>query len=154
MDSFKQWALCLIVGAAAGTLVIALSPRGSMDKTVRAVIGIFVVAVISAPFADMLKNSGTAEVFAAYDYSDGIENMSGFMLESFCESVKNELKKSASAIGIPLKEIYIEADIDTNNCIIIHKISVEIEPEFADKAKELSSALSEIAGAYVTVIAE
>lgn len=154
MDSLKQWALCLIVGAMAGTLVVALSPRGSMDKTVRAVIGIFVVAIISAPFAHMLKSSSTADVFAVYDYIGADVNMSDFMLESFYKTVENELKKTSSAIGIPLKEIYIEADVDAENCIIIQKISVEIEPEFLDKSAELSSVLSENTGAYVAVIAE
>lgn len=154
MDSLKQWALCLIIGAAAGTLVMVLSPRGSMDKTVRAVVGIFIVAVISVPFADMLKSDYAAEAMAVYDYADDGEDMRKYMLDSFCESVKKELEKTASDIGVPLGEIYIEAEIDADNCIIIHKISVETDPGFSGKATELSAALSEKTGVHVTVIAE
>jgi len=154
MDSLKQWALCLIIGATAGTLVMALSPRGSTDKTVRAVVGIFIVAVIGAPFVNILKNSYTAEVFAAYDYADNGDDMSKFMLDSFCVTVKTEIENTASYIGIPLEKVQIEADIDAENCIIIHSISVEIKPHFLNKAAELSDILSKKTGAYVTVNAE
>lgn len=154
MDSFKQWALCLVIGAAAGTLVMALSPRGSTDKTVRAVVGIFIVAVIGTPFADMFRSSYAAEVFAEYDYADSGGDMREFMLDSFCDSVKKELKKTSVELGIPFDEILTEADIDENNCIIIHKITVKIGSEFSDKSAELSAALSENTGVDVTVIAE
>lgn len=154
MNSFKQWAICLVIGAVAGTLVMVMSPRGSMDKTVRAIIGIFIVAVIGMPFADMLKSGYTAESFAVYDYNDVREDMRDFMLDSFCESVKKELETVSSGFGVPLDKIFIEADIDANNCINIHKITAEICSGFSDKAVELSKILSEYAGVNVTVIAE
>lgn len=154
MDSLKQWALCLIVGALAGTVVTALSPRGATSKTVRAVAGIFIVAVIGVPFTDMLEGSYSAEAFAAYDYDYGDADMSDFLLESFCESVKKELETAALQAEIPFEEIFIEADIDTENCIIIHNITVRVGSDFSDKSAELSDILSKSAGVYVTVIAE
>lgn len=154
MDSLKQWALCLVIGAAAGTLVMVISPRGATNKTVRAVVGIFIVAVIGVPFADMIKSGCATEVFAAYDYSDGDADMSEFMLESFCESVKKEIQNSARNIGVPLCEVVVEADTDADSCIIIHKITVKIDSEFSDKVSELSDILSKTTGVFVTVIAE
>ena len=43
LEVLRQWALSLIIASAAGTFAMVLSPRGSMDKTVRVVVGIFVV---------------------------------------------------------------------------------------------------------------
>ena len=154
MDLLKQWAICLIAAAMAATLVMTLTPRGSTNKTVRAVVGIFIVAVIGTPFVDMLNSGYVSDAFAVSDYSVGGDDMRDFLLESFCESVKTELENTASQLGISLDEINIEAELDAENCIIIHKISVETDSEYSEKSSEISDILSEKTGVNVTVNAE
>ena len=53
MDAVRQWAICLIAAAAAGTFAAAVIPGGSMEKTVKAVAGIFVVVAVCSPLAEL-----------------------------------------------------------------------------------------------------
>ena len=155
MDALRQWALCLIIGATAGTFVMAISPRGSMDKTVRAVVGIFVVAAICSPLAELLKTDFTADAFADYDYAlQSEEDMYGYMLEAYRREVENRILSAADEQGTEISEIFISADIDADNCIIIQDITVTLTPEYLAQTADFSAYLSQLLGMGVTVNAE
>ena len=64
-DAFKQWAVSLIICALGGALISLLSPRGSMEKTLRAVIGIFVVSAICTPLLKLKKSDVFLPAFVA-----------------------------------------------------------------------------------------
>lgn len=151
MDALKQWALCLIIGAAAGTFVMAVSPRGSMDKTVRAVVGIFVVAAICSPLANLLKDDLSTEAFADYETDIQSEDMNDYVLEAFCNEVQKRVLSEADEWGIGIKEIFTDAEIDADNCIIIHKITVTAEEKNGQEIRNFSACLSEELGVAVAV---
>lgn len=151
MDFFRQWAVSLIVSAAAVTVVIILTPRGSTDKTVKAVASIFVISVIFTPFTQMKIDFPTLE--AAADYNDEIYcDLNDSMLEACRNAVENALTEKAEEMNVTLEEICINADVNTDGCIIIHKISVTASNADGCDLKELSGALSEAAGVPVTVL--
>lgn len=156
MDALRQWALCLIIAAAAGTFVMSVSPRGSMDKTVRAVVGIFVVAAICSPLAELIKSDLTVEAMADYEYEadGGAEDLQEYMLDVCREAAENQIVSAAEESGISVEEIFINADIDADNCIIIHGITVAVSAETADKSSDFSAVLEEALGVPVTVITE
>lgn len=156
MDALRQWALCLIIGAAAGTFVMAISPRGSMDKTVRAVVGIFVVAAICSPLAGLADADFTLDAMADYEYEgqDSGEELQEYMLSVCRDAAEEQILSAAEDSGIRVDEIFINADIDANNCIIIHDITVTIGAEHSGKSAEFSKTLGENLGVTVTVNAE
>lgn len=156
MDALRQWALCLIIAAAAGTFVISVSPRGSMDKTVRAVVGIFVVAAICSPLADLIKSDFTVEAMADYEYEadDGAEDLQEYMLSVCREAAEEKIISAAEESGVSVEEIFINADIDADNCIIIHGITVTVSAETSDKSAGFSAILEETLGVPVTVTTE
>lgn len=155
MDALRQWALCLIIGAAAGTFVMAVSPRGAMDKTVRAVVGIFVVAAICSPLAGLLKTDFTADAFAEYEYAlQNEEDMYDYMLEAYRTEVEKRILSAADEMGTEIREIFISADIDANNCIIIQEITVTLASDYSDRTADFSRFLSEKTGVNVSVNAE
>ena len=158
MDLLKNLALCLIAAAAAGTLATVIVPRGSTDKTVRAVVGIFVVAVICSPFSELDKSDLVAEVFGNYEdvISDNsyTREMQEHMVELMKETVNSEITEAAKEIGAEIKSVHADISADDENCINIHKIDIIINKTDFDDKEELSKKISEKLGVPVNVTAE
>lgn len=158
MDILKDWAMCLIAAAAAGTLATVVVPRGSMDKTVRAVVGIFVVAVICSPLAELDGQNLFTDAFGEYDDVFSADSytreMQDYMIDLMKETVDSEIKKTADELGAKIKSVVSDISVDGENCINIHKIDVVInKTDFLDK-EELSDKISERLGVPVSVTAE
>ena len=150
MDFLRQWAVSLIISAAAVTAVIVLAPRGATDKTVKAVASIFVISVIFTPFARMKIEFPSLEVAA--DYGGEINcDLNEAVLDVCRNAVENALTRRAAELNAALDEICINADINTDGCIIIQSISVTVNGVGCD-LQMLSEELSEAAGAQVTVL--
>lgn len=158
MEFVKNWALCLIAAAAAGTLATVIVPRGSMDKTVRAVVGIFVVAVICAPFAEIRESDLSVEAFAdSYetDFSNSYtEEMQERITDIFKETVDAQIKETASELNTDVISVNADISVDKDLCINIHKIDVVVNKnQFSDTAY-LSEKISERLGVPTDVTAE
>ena len=157
MNELRQWVLCLIIAAVAGTFVMVISPRGSMDKTVRAVVGIFVVAAICAPVAQLKDKQISVEALADFEFSQAPaadKELKDYMLSSLKNAVDSQVRKASEEIGITTEKIFAEMKYNAENCIIIHSITVEIPEKFAKKSSELSEILEERLGVPVAVNAE
>lgn len=150
MDGLKQWALCLIISAAAVTLVTVISPSGSSDKTVRAVAGIFVVSAIFTPIADMSLDFSTVSAAAEY-YGEADTQLSEALLEMYCAEVENAILSVAEKQGITVKEICIDADVNADGCIIIHSITVRVSLDDGAAVHGLSAAFADAVGVSVEV---
>lgn len=157
MNELKQWVLCLIVAAVAGSFVMVISPRGSMDKTVRAVVGIFVVAVICAPLTE-LKDAeislGAMKNFGYETASDSDERLHESVISSLKSAVNEQVKTVADELGITAEEICADLDLNSENCIIIHSLTVKISESSSDKTSYFSDILQERFGVPITVNAE
>ena len=128
-----------------------------MDKTIRAVIGIFVVAAIFSPLTE-LKNDGKIffekEAFAFEEEKEADENLNEYLLSACKNAVNIEIKKAADELSIPSCQSEIEAYVDDESCIIIQSITIQIPAEYIGKEKKLSENAAERIGAPVTVNAE
>ena len=158
MDFLKNTALGLIAAAAAGTLATVIVPRGSMDKTLRAVVGIFVVAVICSPFAQI---SETELIDGAFVNSDVIlsddsytAEMQEKMIGIFNSEINSNVKEIASELNINVVSVNSEITVDENCCINIHKIVVNISDCETSAKESLSVKISENLGVPAEVIAE
>ncbi len=158
MDILKNWALCLIAAAAAGTLATVIVPRGSMDKTVRAVVGIFVVAVICSPLAEIKDSDFSVEAFANFGeteyenpYADDVRES---MLSSFRKTVETRIKEIASELDVDVVSVMADVALDESGCINIHKIAVAIGRNELTGIEYLSEIISEKLGAPVEIIEE
>ncbi len=158
MDFLKNTALGLIAAAAAGTLATVIVPRGSMDKTLRAVVGIFVVAVICSPFAQI---SETELIDGAFVKSDEIlsddsytAEMQEKMIGFFNSEIDSNVKEIASELNINVVSVNSEITVDENHCINIHKIVVNISDCETSAKESLSVKISENLGVPAEVIAE
>ncbi len=156
MDALRQWSLSLIVAAAAGTFVMVISPRGSMDKTVRAVVGIFVVAAICSPLAGFADSDFSFKAMSGFDFDehDSAESLQEYAVSACRDAAEIQILATADNLGIKVNEICIDADINTDGCIIIHSIAVTIEAEYYEKQSDFSALIEDELGVPVTVYAE
>lgn len=158
MDFLKSSALCLIAVAAAGTLAGVIVPRGSVSKTMRAVTGIFVVAVICSPIAEILNSDIIQEAFA-YDSEISsdmsyTEDMREKMLEVFKSTVNSSVKEIASEIKAEVVSVNAELFFDDDNCINMQKIVVTVRNCQRYETEYLSGKISENLGVPAEIIAE
>lgn len=154
MDLLRQWALFLVIGSLAATFAIVLSPGGATDKAMRAVAGIFVVALVCTP----LKNLGNAESFLQTfksfdDFDDETQSneLNEYLISVCRNAVEKEVSETAKELGIKAVCAEIEMETDDESCIIIHNITVEIESAHHDDKNRFSDSLSEKLGVPVTV---
>ncbi len=152
MDGLRQWALCLVISAAAVALVTIITPRGSTDKTVRAVAGIFMVSAIFTPVADITFDFALSDSQAYAQV--GADALADSMVESCRSAAENAILSCAGEHGITVNEICIDADIDANGCIIIHGIAVEIGRDGACSTAELEKIFGNATGVPVEVKTE
>ncbi len=155
MNELKQWALCLIVGAVSGTFAMAISPRGTMNKAVRAVTGIFIVTSMCAPLMNLLESDAAVNVFADSAYSDeSADELDEYIIETFKSKIEKHILSVAETYNAEVKEIYMNLDINSDGCIIIHEISVTVVSVSQEDILIFSKKLSEEIGVNVAVNAE
>lgn len=152
MDALRQWTLCVIFAAAAGTFVCALSPRGSTDKTVRAVVGIFVVCAVCAPLSELDIEEITLPAFADShnSESEGVD-MDEYILSACKAAVESEIMRSAAECSIAVESILVDAEIDRDKCIIIHNIQIKIPDDTAKCLTDFSESVEKKLGVPVTL---
>ncbi len=151
MDVFKEWALCLITAAAAGSVVCAISPRGSTDKTVRIVVGIFIVVTVCAPLTKLSETDSEYAFAASYDGADSGEALNELMLVNCQKAVEDELKIIAKKYGITIVAAEMNAYIDEYNCINIQSIQLEIAGENTGEISSFQSEAENISGVPVKI---
>ncbi len=155
MDALRQWAMCLITAGIAGAFVMAISPRGSMDKTVRAVVGVFTVAVICMPLTELELSDLSVESFAAFDDCEvNTDELNAQLIASCRKSVELQIKSAATELGADVESVEAELSVDSNGCIIIHKISIKIANAYFPDSADLSDNLEKKLGVAVTVNTE
>lgn len=130
MSEFRQWALCLIITAAAGTFVCAVSPRGTTEKAVRTVAGIFVVVTVCTPLSQLNKTELVKNVFSySYVVSDSSDALKVQMLEQCKNSVEEQLATIARKYSVTVCQVTMDAYFDEYGSIIIQSIHLDIISE-------------------------
>lgn len=151
MDELRQWSISLIIAAVAGTVITVISPRGSADKIMRTVTGIFVVASVAVPLMQVDISDVSAQSFFEYSDSDvGYSYELEQQLVDACKTaLENQIIMAASQVGADVKSVESELSVDENGCIIIHKIVIKIANTTAKD--ELENLLEQETGIRVTV---
>lgn len=155
-DTLKQWAVSLIICAIGGTVISLLSPRGSMEKTLRAVIGIFVVSAICTPLLKFGKTELRLPAFAADAAEICVE--ADNLLEQTEKACKETVGRVVSDVMASAKidgyEVETNVDIDENYCIIIQSIYVTLDSENSGSAAGIKAELQKRLGVPVEIICE
>ncbi len=151
-EAFRQWCLCVVAASAAATFVTVIMPKGSMEKTVRAVIGIFVVSVICSPLAKFDKSDFLVEAFADCDYEHAnMQELRECMVSSCKTAIDSDIREAAEAFDVYPESVQIQISVDDENCIIIHKIAIKILDLSPKNKEDLSEKLEKKLGVPVEI---
>ena len=123
MEGLKQWLISLIFSAAAGALITVISPKGSNDKTLKTVVGIFIISSIFLPLTKMnLSDFSLPALANELKIEQGEEG--DFVIEMLEEELYKTVSETAEEFNCEINGVEIDAGYDENNCIIIQKIAV------------------------------
>lgn len=136
MEIIKDWTAVLVLTSVIGTIVLILSPSGSIEKQVKTAVAIVMLAVIVSPFLSGLKSENKLEI-KYEDYDEETLNYEDQFVLSFEKTLSNEILTLLNTNGIQVKDIRIEANSDNGN-VSIEKVVVCIdENNEYDKSKIL-----------------
>ena len=89
MEFLKQWTVCVCITLVISTLLLVLSPKGSMKRFYRLVISMFIVISFVYPFTSLGKGVGIDfDKYGTSSYSIGQENENGVYEEMINKQVK------------------------------------------------------------------
>lgn len=115
MDTVKQWVLTVVIAAAAGAIVLMLSPEGEVNKSVKTAVSLFLMAAMIMPFAKGVElNLG--DIFAESEAEQPD------LTDSVCEQMKAALTVKIQDIleenGIKYENINIDMNIEDNEITV------------------------------------
>lgn len=154
MDVLRQWALCVMIAAAAGTLVCLISPRGATDKAVRTVVGIFVVSTICMPLTELDIKEITLPAFAeSYENRESFHDSDELIIFAFRSETEKAIKSVASQCGVEISSVSVDVSMG-DSCIIIHDMQVCIQNADASDLSYFLESAEEKLGVPVTITQE
>lgn len=151
MDMLRQWLISLVFAALAGTLISVISPKGSTEKTLKTVVGIFIIAAICSPLSELESADFSLPVFAQNNSVQIEEDMSDYFAQALEKEVGGRLSECAESLNIEIDDVVIKAETDENSCIIIHEVLIIIQNYEYESAQKAAEALSEELGMPVTL---
>ncbi len=136
MENLYSWALCVTICAVIACLTEMLTSDSKLEKTVRMVLGGFMLCAVIVPLIDAVNTVKEIELEAVPDYSSE-ENMNNAEIDMLKKELMILLNTTLQKKGIePLSaEISLETD-DSGN---IEKISADIVLSSADAEKKLTA---------------
>lgn len=136
-------------------MISLLSPRGSMEKTLRAVIGIFVVSAICTPLLKLKNTQAVLPAFVAEAVSDADTKSLESQIENACKNtigkVIDDVMKSAE---IENYEVETDVNMDENYCVIIQDVRIKIHSMSNSHVAEIEAIMQERLGVPVKIICE
>ena len=126
MEYIKQWALGLVLTSVIGTVVLVLSPSGSMGKQVRLAVSLVLLIMLVRPLTGLLdikdtsfKNNGILNENASYASDD-------YFVVAFKNELNNKLVELIENEGINVIETKIEVSVNDEKEVAVESVAVFI----------------------------
>jgi len=120
METVKQWAMTVAISSVAGAIVLMLAPDGTVKKSVRTAVSLFLIVVMISPFVKGIELSDfDIEFDTQYEQPD--------MSDTVAQQMKAALTKKVDEIltecGIKSAQINIDVSVDGEN-MTVDKIEI------------------------------
>lgn len=156
MDNISQWATVICIAAVVCVLFELLSPKGSMEKMLRFVLGLFMLCAIILPITQ-----GAFTFHFDFSPQESFEQKSDFeqqteeqIKELGKESVSTLTQQCMNKMNVEAKKIEISMDTKQDNSISIVMVTVTIDPKDKDQKIKIRDTLKKELGLEVQVITE
>lgn len=146
MDTVRQWALTVCVCAVVGAIVCMLSPKGTMGKSVKVSVSLFMLIALLSPFTKGI------------DFSDFVveplpENNSSDISETITEEMTIALETKITEIlaryGIKAESIDIDISIDSENNMTVERLKIFVSDTDSEALENARRAVKDEIGADV-----
>ncbi len=153
METLRSWATCVALSALAGGILWLLSPKGSVQKALQAVVAVFLLCAFLSP---LFHREGAVLEWFAPEIEEIPDNpqLAQTLLEQQRRAVEEALKKQCGDIlvarGIEGAEISVQTDILDDGSIEIVSVQVKL-PGGVANIDALRTALREVTGLAVEI---
>ena len=132
METVNQWALTVAVAAVVGAIINMLSPKGSLGKSVRTAVSLFMLIAMLSPFVSEIDFSDFLS-FSAAQYNGN--DISETVKDEMKASVETEIRRILSDCGINSADVSIDITVDKGTVTV-----GEIEIEAVGSAESMKAA--------------
>ncbi|MDR1464775.1 MAG: hypothetical protein LBJ11_05685 [Oscillospiraceae bacterium] len=152
MDTIRSWATCVALSALAGGLVWLMAPKGSVQKAVRTVVAVFLLAAFLSPF---FQKNGLALDFSAPepDGAPTIGALQDALHSQTDEAIAEKIREVLESQGVDMGrgQISVRTDILSDGSINIEAVTVRL-PAGGYSTEKLRTAIREATGLDVDLI--
>ncbi len=154
MSQIQQWAgaLCILILIAA--VIQYLVPSGVMERSMRLVLGGFVVLSLIIPFADLVRNTEwnfeiQEDVAVTEEYA---EHANERILELAQSNIETLIAETLQKMNLSAKKITVTMDSNEDNCIVIKKAVITLALADAERMAAVEEKLWSVLGIKAEVV--
>ncbi len=126
-----------------------------MEKTLRAVIGIFVVSAICTPLLKLKKADDFLPAFVAEAVTETDTSDLESQMKNACRNtIGKAVDDIMNSVSIENYEVEADVDMDENYCIIMQEIRINIHSANNGSVAEIEAMAKERLGVPVKIICE
>ena len=153
MDSVTQWAGGICISCVIVCIVEMLISDTALEKTVRYVLGAFMLCAVIVPVGGFLREI-SFELGDIGEISDDIpEDIENQRIEYLKSEIKKLILKKIEDENIFPKEVRIDMDIDEDNCISIITADILLEKDDIHKSQKVRNILNDLGiGCNISVL--
>ena len=138
MDIIRSWVTGVTAAAIIGAIVLALTPGGAVEKSVKTVVSVFLISSMILPLVKAENVNLDFKIDEGQTVTQN-EEIVNSLVEHFKEKLELSINETLNNSGIQVSQISI--DINTNGDeISVEKIKIVLKKESADeviRAKEI-----------------
>lgn len=145
MEQIKNWALGVTAAAIIGAVVLVITPKGSIEKTVRVAVSLFLMCALLNPFVTGIDFSEISE--GLKEVPDGVDTSDAYSAveKQTEEAISDEILKICSDCGIKNAAVNIDVRMNGENNLSVESVEIsaesEYEPLFSSAEKQLEEKL-------------
>lgn len=147
-----SWSLCLLV--LISTIIQYVLPSGTMERSMKLVLGGFVVLGMIVPITKMVQSADwdfTLETNTAATDSY-LEQINEEILTQAQANVTAVIAENLQQMGVQPENIAVVMDTNEDNCIVIEKAVIRIAVSDAKKAEQIRETLQSTLGIQAEVV--
>lgn len=127
MEVLRSWVLGITLCAGVGTVLFVLVPRGSMERSMRSVLALFMIYAVAAPLlklktprldADRIEGSYSQ---SAAQYAEVVEKR---MLDAADDAVRREILRAVPRLDNASTLIEVRSALNGENSVYIESVTV------------------------------
>lgn len=121
----REWLISITLCSLACSLVYILVPRGAMEKMMKTIISLFVIGVIAAPLAGVLRGADNYSFSnEGYTYEEYARQVNSLLVSSAENAVRQAVTDCMPALAD--SEIEVTASYENENTLRVESISIKL----------------------------